>query len=623
MSSWSSLYLDWSNGMTDYIARHVANYSRIQTCLDYLYALTGGGRTMLDVPLGLQQIFDRAGIVGKGSYKPVAATLSGPNYNLTVAAGAYWNTMAFYMKATTTAISMSGQSSGTLYINIDAAGNPSVGAHNDTSVWQFTWNSSTHVVSAVTKHAGIAILFDGDDYADSLTSAVFGLTFESIADRFEYLEGALGGISDHLAYDSATSTGLNFHYNAGRVRNDNVVWEVVAGYVSLVNNDVNYVEVDPADGVVYANVVGFTTLLVPLYEVTTSGGAITVVSDKRSWLGAGGGGGGGGGGHTQNTDTGTTAAQFKLNMSVVGAPSADAKFAVERGTSPDVAVRWNETIDKWQYTEDGSNWLNLGDVNIDLGAQEISKYVPVDYPEKVFEEVNRSSTEEGLFEEIDLTSFLVDTPDGIDAAVFRVVFWDEENPPSVTTNVRFRKAGSGMDPLFAYTLYSPELLDWSRPQTLVLGVSTDNKIEFNVTASGSNTASLRVYLVGWFKRILGVGTQNVNFASSGLEVADDSTVDFNLENFANRALVHYFKIAETGGLVSGDYDVEVYANDSFDVAGLLYKAVGIHPNQDYEDWLPWWHSDGDGSKELHIRIINKDLTQIATFDIIVRCEMFA
>lgn len=620
-TSWSGLYLTWTNGMSDYIARHIANYSRIQACLDYLYALTGAGASALDVPIGLQEIFDRNGIVGKGSYKPPASTLSGPDYNLVIPKGAWWSGSNFYSKATSTTIVMSGYSTGTYYVSIDAAGNPSVSASaGSTTVWQFYWNTSGHTISSVARYGSVAILFDGDDYNDALSSTAFGLTFESIAERFENVESALGGISDHLAYDN-TSTGLNFKYKAGKVRNDNVIWSVIAGTVALTNNDVNYVEVNPADGEVSANVVGFTTAYVPLYEVTTSGGAITVVTDKRAWLGAGGEGGGGGG-HTQNTDAGSTAAQFKLNMGVTGSPALDAKFAVERGTSPDVAVRWNEAIDKWQYTEDGSNWLNLGDVNVDLGSQEISKYIPVDYPSLVHEELNRSSSG-GTFEEIDLTSYLSDTPDGVDAAVLRVVFWDSQTPPQTTTNIRLRKAGSGMDPLFAYTLYSPQLLDWSRPQTLVLGVSDENKIEFNVTASGANTANVRIYLLGYFKRILGVGTQNVQFVSGGNEVAANTTVDFNLSDFANRALVHYFKIDEVGDLMTGDYDVEMYANDTFDIAGLLYKAVGIHSDSAYEDWLPWWHSDGDGSKEIHIRIINKDLTQAGTFDITIRCEMFA
>ena len=43
------------------------------------------------MPKGLKYIFDRKGIIGRASYKPTAATLTGPNYSLTIAAGGFWD----------------------------------------------------------------------------------------------------------------------------------------------------------------------------------------------------------------------------------------------------------------------------------------------------------------------------------------------------------------------------------------------------------------------------------------------------------------------------------------------------------------------------------------------------
>jgi hypothetical protein len=51
-----------------------------------------------------------------------------------------------------------------------------------------------------------------------------------------------------------------------------------------------------------------------------------------------------------------------LNSSVTGSPSADAGLEIERGDSPNVELRWNETTDKWSFTNDGTNYANLGDV---------------------------------------------------------------------------------------------------------------------------------------------------------------------------------------------------------------------------------------------------------------------
>lgn len=48
-----------------------------------------------------------------------------------------------------------------------------------------------------------------------------------------------------------------------------------------------------------------------------------------------------------------------LNSNVTGTPTADAGIEVERGTSSNVRLRWNETTDKWQVTEDGTTYNDI------------------------------------------------------------------------------------------------------------------------------------------------------------------------------------------------------------------------------------------------------------------------
>ena len=48
-----------------------------------------------------------------------------------------------------------------------------------------------------------------------------------------------------------------------------------------------------------------------------------------------------------------------LNNDVTGTPSENAGIEVERGSSDNVAIRWNESTDKWQITEDGSSYANI------------------------------------------------------------------------------------------------------------------------------------------------------------------------------------------------------------------------------------------------------------------------
>lgn len=50
---------------------------------------------------------------------------------------------------------------------------------------------------------------------------------------------------------------------------------------------------------------------------------------------------------------------IKLNSDETGTPSQDAGIEIERGTSTNVKILWNETSDKWTLTEDGSTFYNI------------------------------------------------------------------------------------------------------------------------------------------------------------------------------------------------------------------------------------------------------------------------
>ena len=48
-----------------------------------------------------------------------------------------------------------------------------------------------------------------------------------------------------------------------------------------------------------------------------------------------------------------------LNTGVTGTPNTNAGIEVERGTSTNVQIRWNESTDKWQLTNDGTNFYDI------------------------------------------------------------------------------------------------------------------------------------------------------------------------------------------------------------------------------------------------------------------------
>ena len=48
-----------------------------------------------------------------------------------------------------------------------------------------------------------------------------------------------------------------------------------------------------------------------------------------------------------------------LNSGVTGAPALNGGVEINRGTSTDVAILWNETTDKWTFTNDGTTYVNI------------------------------------------------------------------------------------------------------------------------------------------------------------------------------------------------------------------------------------------------------------------------
>lgn len=63
---------------------------------------------------------------------------------------------------------------------------------------------------------------------------------------------------------------------------------------------------------------------------------------------------------TLNTETLTVDDNIiVLNNNVTGSPSENAGIEVERGTADNVSIRWNESTDRWQFTNDGSTYNNI------------------------------------------------------------------------------------------------------------------------------------------------------------------------------------------------------------------------------------------------------------------------
>ena len=84
-----------------------------------------------------------------------------------------------------------------------------------------------------------------------------------------------------FAYRRSTSSGLTWGYYGGRAMLAGVMVAISSGTLALTASQTNFVEVNPATGVVSSNTSGFTAGRVPLYKVVCGVSAVTSWEDWR------------------------------------------------------------------------------------------------------------------------------------------------------------------------------------------------------------------------------------------------------------------------------------------------------------------------------------------------------
>lgn len=112
-----------------------------------------------------------------------------------------------------------------------------------------------------------------------------------------------------------------------------------AGVTSIAGTT-NEIEVSAASGAV----------TIGLPDNVTVGGALTVTGDLTV------------NGTTTTLNTTELLVEdnlITLNSTVTGSPTLNAGIEIERGTSANVSLRWNETSDTWELTRDGTNYEEI------------------------------------------------------------------------------------------------------------------------------------------------------------------------------------------------------------------------------------------------------------------------
>ena len=76
-------------------------------------------------------------------------------------------------------------------------------------------------------------------------------------------------------------------------------------------------------------------------------------------------------GTTTNTNVNTlsvTNNEIIINDGTTGSPSQNGSIRIDRGTDTDTVLRWNESTDKWEWTNDGTTYYNLNNYTLSVGT---------------------------------------------------------------------------------------------------------------------------------------------------------------------------------------------------------------------------------------------------------------
>jgi len=261
----------------------------------------------------------------------------------------------------------------------DSGGDGSVAYNSTTGVITYTGPSATDVRAHFSASTGISIT-DGA-ISTSITQYTDALARGAVSVTDSGGDGALAynSTTGVITYTGPSATDVRAHFSAGTgiTITSGAIATTITQYTDALARGAVSVTDSGGDGsLAYNNTTGVITYTGPSatdVRAHFSAGTGVTITDGAVAIGQAVGTGSNvtfndltvsgnltvsGTTTTVNTETINLADNIiTLNSNEAGTPSQNAGIEVERGSSTNVALQWNETSDVWEYTVDGTNYI--------------------------------------------------------------------------------------------------------------------------------------------------------------------------------------------------------------------------------------------------------------------------
>jgi len=164
------------------------------------------------------------------------------------------------------------------------------------------------------------------------------LTYNNSTGQFTYARGDLSGF--------ASLTGFNVSVSGSPSGSGNLTYNNAGTFVYTPPNLTNFITSENDTLATVTSRGSTTTNNITVNDLQVSGNL--TVQGSTTQLGT----------YTVSAD------EIVILDGTSGAATQDAFLRIDRGTNTDVSLKWNETSDTWQFTNNGTNYLNINQYSI-------------------------------------------------------------------------------------------------------------------------------------------------------------------------------------------------------------------------------------------------------------------